>query len=209
MISSSLFIWSTFQWLTLHKYKYVQVLSDDSIRTDQAVNQLVLSFTFRIKRVDLSAVWIVTRHPCYEACGPWIGTNLRCLVIMKTYRPSTVHYSPPSLQPEGSVSNHLDRLRFITAHFHRPRSPPRPKLCSRLSVWIFRYTFWTLIIARIDRGEPGQRRQRTHAMRRKTLRWKELNLVGVKVQIHLQAIQSTSYCHHLLMITIHTLSVCL
>lgn len=143
------------------------MLSDDSIRTDQAVNQLVLSFTFRIKRVDLSAVWIVTRHPCYEACGPWIGTNLRCLVIMKTYRPSTVHYSPPSLQPEGSVSNHLDRLRFITAHFHRPRSPPRPKLCSRLSVWIFRYTFWTLIIARIDRGEPGQSRQRTHAMRRK------------------------------------------
>lgn len=94
----------------------------------------------------------------------WSETELRCLVVMKAHRPTTVHNAPLLLRPGGSLSHHLQWLRFITAHFRRPPitppplSPLRLQLCSCLTIWILFCTFWTLIIARMERGEPGYRR---------------------------------------------------
>lgn len=116
--SSILFMWSH--------------ISDDSrpIRMGHAVNCGVLR---RIHWFFLShSGWRrLTDQPCpdesleYDTLvmmhsGPWMGTKLRCLVIMKTYRSSSALDSPPLLQPEARVSRHLHWLRFITAHFHRP-----------------------------------------------------------------------------------------
>lgn len=114
---------------------------------------LILSFTFVLERVGLSAVcgWAFgVRHPCYDAFGAWIGTELRCLVIMKTCGPLHGSWSPPTAAARRQCSHHLRWLRYITAHslLHAQSSVPIWLL------WILLCTFWTLIIARIE-GEGG------------------------------------------------------
>lgn len=117
LFSSVLFVWCIYKWLTPTSTGFVFHV--------QAKEGWLISLSVCTRRA-FGKDTLIMMYPVSV-----IGTKLHYRVIMK---PSTPHDFPPPLQPEGSVSLHLNRLRFIIAHFHRPPPlySPRPKLCSCL-----------------------------------------------------------------------------
>lgn len=100
------------------------------------------------------SVWINLCHKplCYDASGPWIGTKLRYLDIMKTSSPAQLTI----LRPARRQRVPSPRLTgFIAAHSHRPSLLCAQSFVIRLHIWIHLYTFWTLIIAGIERERGG------------------------------------------------------
>lgn len=111
----------------LNYYIFTSSGATRAIRVDPAVSLSCIRHTvFVFKSIDLSVVSgsaFVIRHSCYDASGPWIGTKLRYLVIMRTSSP---HDSPSSQKAACPVSS-TDWI--YRCSFSPSPSPLRPKLC--------------------------------------------------------------------------------